>query len=115
MSKEIMQLAKQISEQIKEDKKYQEYQKALDVIYADKELYEKLENFKERHLKFLYQMYNGTATFEQERHLSQEFHKLLLKKEVNIYFNFGLQIVETLASVYNEIAKDINVDLHFRE
>ena len=116
---EIRELAMKMSQQIKEmmlqDDRYREYQEARKAIYADEYLYKKVKDFCAKHINFLYAMKNGTATFEEERYLSQEFHKLMLKKNVYTYFTTGLYYVETLAEIYSTSIQGIELDLEFVE
>lgn len=116
---DIKELAKKMSEQVKEllvnDERYKEYQEARKAIYADEYLYKKVRDFSAKHLDFLYKMKYGTATFEEERYLSQEFHKLMLKKNVYTYFTTGLYYVETLAEIYSTSISGIDLDLDFVE
>lgn len=106
-------MANKISDIIKETDRYKEYQKAKAAIHADKDLYKKVYDFLEKHIKFLYAMKDGTATFEQERYLSQEFHKLMLNKNVNIYLESGLYFVEVLAQFYNASVQGLDIDLDY--
>lgn len=106
-------MGRQISTLIKDTDRYKEYQKARAAIYADKLLLNKVNNFLVKHTQFLYDMKNGTATFAQERYMSQEFHKLMLNKNVNIYIESGLYFVEILAEFYTLSVKDLDIDLGF--
>ena|GEM_PF-6195972 len=106
-------MGNQISNLIKETERYKEYQEARSAILADKQLKNKVDSFLEKHTKFLFEVKNGNATFSQERYLSQEFHKLMLDKNVYIYLETGLYFVEILAEFYNLSVKDLNIDLDF--
>ena len=109
------QMAMQVSQMVKESERYEEYQKARKAIYADEDLYKKIKDFLVKHMSFLYSVKNGTATFEEERYLSQEFHKLMLDKNVNTYFEMGLYYVETLAEIYITSVNQLDIDLDFVE
>ncbi|MBR6401406.1 MAG: YlbF family regulator [Firmicutes bacterium] len=100
-----------ISEIIKSTDRYKEYQRARSAIFADKNLHNKVNNFLEKHTRFLYAMRDGTATFDQERYMSQEFHKLMLNKNVNIYIESGLYFVELLAELFEKSVEGIEIDL----
>ena len=108
-------MARQISKMMSETDNYAEYQRARSAIYADKDLYKKLRDFLAKHIKFLYGVRAGTATFEEERYLSQEFHKLMLNKDIYIYFEMGLYYVETLAEIYSTSLSELDIDLDFVE
>lgn len=106
-------MAKQLSQLIRDTEKYKDYQKAKDVIHADKNLHKKVNDFIAKHTAFLYAMKDGTASFEQERYLSQEFHKLMLNRNVYIYLTTTLEFVEMLASVFSAAVEDLDIDLDF--
>ena len=106
-------MGRQISNLIKETDRYKEYQAAKAVIYADKNLYNKVNAFLEKHMQFLYDKKEGTATFAQERYMSQEFHKLMLNKNVYTYIESGLYFVEVLAEFYSLSVRDLDIDLGF--
>lgn len=108
-------MAKQVTRMVKESDRYEEYQRARAAIYADEDLYQKIRDFCDKHMRFLYSVKNGTSTFEEERYLSQEFHKLMLQKDVNIYFEMGLYYVETLAEIYSASISELDLDLDFVE
>ncbi len=108
-------MARQISKLLTETEHYEAYQRARVEIYADKDLYRKIREFNEKHLRFLYAVREGRATFDEERYLSQEFHKLMLNKNVNTYFETGLFYVELLAEIYSTSLGELHIDLDFIE
>ena len=106
-------MGRQVSKLITQTDRYREYLDAKAAIEADKQLHNKVKTFLAKHTQFLFAMQNGTATFSQERYMSQEFHKLMLNKNVNIYIESGLYFVEILAEFYTLSVKDLDIDLGF--
>ena len=106
-------MAKQISELIKNTEKYREYQEAKKVIHEDKNLHKKVREFISKHTAFLYAMKDGTASFEQERYLAQEFHKLMLNRNVYVYMTATLEFTEMLATVFQTSVADLDIDMDF--
>lgn len=106
-------MATQLSQLIQDTAKYKEYQEAKKAIHDDPILYKKVMDFMAKHIAFLYAMRDGTAPFEQERYLSQEFHKLMLNRNVYIYLTTSLEFIEMMASLFTTTVKDLDVDLDF--
>ena len=104
-------MGKRVSELLKQTDKYKQYQEARAAIKADRNLEKKVNLFMEKHTQFLYEMRDGTATFDRERYMSQEFHKLMLNKNVNTYIENGLCLIETLAEFYTKSVEDLDIDL----
>ena len=113
VTKTASQMAKQISELIKKTDKYKEYQEAKQVIHSDKNLHKKVNDFIQKHTAFLYAMKDGSASFEQERYLSQEFHKLMLNRNVYIYLTATLEFTEMLANVFTASVEELDIDMDF--
>jgi cell fate (sporulation/competence/biofilm development) regulator YlbF (YheA/YmcA/DUF963 family) len=103
MSDTQMELARDIVNLIMESESYLRYKSALEQIISTPEQLEKLislqNEFGEKRLR-------GEDDFFLERHVSQNYYKLLLDEDMRDFFKYRKELADTFVSVYNTIADE---------
>jgi GTP cyclohydrolase I len=115
LSTEILNMAGAISKKITQTKEYQDYQEALKYIKENPELMSKVKRLKKMHEDFSVHRNENSATFDEEKFISQEFYKLMLDKNVDAYFMCEHKIVGLISEVYSEVAKKCNLEIFIGE
>lgn len=108
---EIMELTHKLCTAVKEYKVYKEYLSAKENIKSDKELSARIEEFKRRHLTYVTNKANNIYSFDEERYLSQEYYKILLNKDAEIYFENGLVLIDLMNKILDKITKAYSLDV----
>ena len=103
MSDTPMELARDIVNLIMESESYQRYKSALEQIISTpeqlKEVISLQNEFGEKRLR-------GEDDFFLERHVSQNYYKLLLDEDMRDFFKYRKELADTFVSVYNTIADE---------
>lgn len=100
---EVLKLADEISEILKNSDTYIEYVKAYNVIKDDARIMSKISEMKRAHIDFSSNYKNGNHDFDREKYISQEFYKLMLDKNVETYFMNEHKLVTLIGQVYDKI------------
>lgn len=106
MSDTPMELARDIVNLIMESESYQRYKSALETnnkytgtIIKLKEVISLQNEFGKKRLR-------GEDDFFLERHVSQNYYKLLLDEDMRDFFKYRKELADTFVSVYNTIADE---------
>ena len=100
MSDTQMELARDIVNLIMESESYLRYKSALEQIISTPEQLEKLKEVISLQNEF------GEDDFFLERHVSQNYYKLLLDEDMRDFFKYRKELADTFVSVYNTIADE---------
>lgn len=103
---EVLKLADNISDILKNSKTYCDYVKAYNKIKENSELMERVNKMKREHLDFASNYKNGNYDFGREKYISQEFYKLMLDKDVETYFMNEHKMVQLIGEIYDRISKN---------
>lgn len=101
---EVLNLAEQISDIIRNSQTYIDYQKAYNKIKNNAEIMEKIRKIKGEHIDFARNYSNGNYDFDREKYLSQEFYKLMLDKDIETYFMNEHKLVSIMNKVFDKIS-----------
>ena len=103
MSDTPMELARDIVNLIMESESYQRYKSALEQIISTPEQLEKVISLQN---EFGKKRLRGEDDFFLERHVSQNYYKLLLDEDMRDFFKYRKELADTFVSVYNTIADE---------
>lgn len=106
MSDTPMELARDIVNLIMESESYLRYKSALEQIISTPEQLEKLKEVISLQNEFGEKRLRGEDDFFLERHVSQNYYKLLLDEDMRDFFKYRKELADTFVSVYNTIADE---------
>ena len=104
MSDTPMELARDIVNLIMESESYLRYKSALEQIIPEQ--LEKLKEVISLQNEFGEKRLRGEDDFFLERHVSQNYYKLLLDEDMRDFFKYRKELADTFVSVYNTIADE---------
>ena len=85
---------------------YRSYKSALEQIISTPEQLEKLKEVISLQNEFGKKRLRGEDDFFLERHVSQNYYKLLLDEDMRDFFKYRKELADTFVSVYNTIADE---------
>lgn len=108
---EAVNLADEIAEKIQNSSIYKEYLVALARIENDKNLMEKIRQFKIKHLEYANDRKRGIEDFNKEKYISQELYKIMLNEDAKIYFKNEEALIELISDIYSRVAEKCYMNL----
>lgn len=108
---EAVGLADEIANVIKNSQIYKDYHKSLDKIKNEAETMEKIKQLKIKHLNYANERLNGIEDFNKEKDISQEFYKIMLNKDVRIYFTNEAKLIKLITDVYSRVAENCSLNV----
>lgn len=102
---EAVKMADEIADKLQNSSIYKEYQLALSKIEKDKNLMEKIKQFKIKHLEYANDRNNGNEDFNKEKYISQELYKIMLNEDVRMYFKNEEKLVKLITDVYSRVTE----------
>lgn len=105
---------RELIEEIKSSKEYQDYQELQKVIEENTELFQKINEYRRRAF-FLHNGPDVGNVMQQVRELRAEYEKELNTPEVLQYLIAEQKICKTIRQISETIAKEIEIDYRFLE
>lgn len=102
----VLKLADEISDIIKNSKTFMEYKAAYNRIKDKPEIMDRINKMKREHIDFAHNYKGGNYDFDREKYIAQEFYKLMLDKDVETYFMNEHKLVSLLSDIYGRISND---------
>lgn len=112
---DVVALAEQISDKIRSDLDYREYKEAMERLKKQDEFYNRVQTFKARMFNFLIARSENRHSFEEEKYLSQEYHKIILNEDARIYFENGLSLMSLMDKILDKSVCKCMLDVFAEE
>lgn len=107
----IINMAGEMSDRIAKSQTYKEYIRTRNIIFADPAMKKAVEDFKIRHFNYQKNLKERGHSFEEEKYIAQECHKLTLNEDIYIYFESEKKLIKLLSDVFNRVAEGCQLDI----
>lgn len=104
-----MKMLTELTEEMKRQECYKKYQECLKAIKENKELYEKLNDYRRRNIE----IHLNHKTLREETSLEKEFHTLLMKEPIREFLHWEQKTMEMIRKVHEEVDKGLDLDFNF--
>ncbi len=108
----VLDLAKQLSEQIKQDETYTEYLKCYDAVKEDRELFEQMNEMRKKNIE-LQNDIEQEDFFEAANQLREEYNYLLNNEAVSDFLKAEMRFCRKMQKIYMILNQDLEIDLDF--
>lgn len=108
----VLNLTKQLSEQIKQDEAYMEYLKCYDAVKKDRELFQKMNEMRRKNIELQNDM-DKENFFDAASHFWEEYSYILNNKEVSDFLKAEMRFCRKMQKIYTILTQDLEIDLDF--
>lgn len=108
----VLDLTKQLSEQIKKDESYVEYLKCYDAVKKDRELFQKMNEMRRKNIE-LQNDIEQEDFFEAANRLREEYSYLLNNEMVSDFLKAEMKFCRKMQKIYTILNQDLEIDLDF--
>lgn len=108
----VLDLTKQLSEQIKQDETYKEYLRCYDAVKEDRELFQKMNEMRRKNIELQNDM-DRENFFDAASHLRDEYSYLLSNKAVSDFLKAEMKFCRKMQRIYTILTQDLEIDLDF--
>lgn len=106
--------AVKLNQMIRESKEYIRYQNAMKNVQAQQELYQAMNSFRRRNHEL--QGYDdGINRYQEIHNLAMEYEKVLRNPLVNEFLVAEQMLSRMMSQMYEQIAKDLELDYSYME
>ncbi len=110
----IVDKTKELIEEIKHSKEYQDYQNLQKIIEKDGELFRRVNSYRKRAFLLHNSSHVGNV-MQQVRELRAEYQQELNNEDVLQYLIAEQKVCKIIREISGTIAKEIEIDYHFLE
>lgn len=108
----VLNLTKQLSEQIKQDETYIEYLTCYDAVKEDRELFQQMNEMRRKNIE-LQNNIDEEDFFEAANRLREEYSHLLRNPKVDAFLKAEMKFCRKMQKVYTILSQDLDIDLDF--
>lgn len=108
----VLDLTKQLSEQIKRDETYTEYLRCYDAVKEDRELFHKMNEMRRKNVELQNDM-DRENFFDAASRLRDEYSYLLSNKAVSDFLKAEMRFCRKMQKIYTILTQDLEIDLDF--
>lgn len=109
---EILKLADEICDLIRNSETYKEYRRAYEAIKDNPDIMDRIKKMKKAHIDFAKAYYReGNHDFNREKYIAQEFYKLMLNKDVETYFMNEHELVSMSDKLIDALTEKIKLEI----
>lgn len=108
----VLDLTKQLSEQIKQDETYKEYLKCYDAVKEDRELFQKMNEMRRKNIE-LQNDIEQEDFFDAANRLREEYSHLLNNEAVSDFLKAEMRFCRKMQKIYTILTQDLEIDLDF--